>query len=123
MTNTLEFSSNWNGKLHTTIFHTLRRSGRFQVGDRVEVYLNKKLLGAAECVHKVMYRDILEVPVTVCYLDTGYNQAETENILAQMYKEDPTGKIIYGDLFKWMQTTAEKKALKQTIVHQTTLAL
>lgn len=123
MTNTLEFSTNWNGKLHTTVFHTLRRSARYEVGDTVEVYLEKKLLGAAQCITKTRYTDITHVPEAVCFLDTGYGQAETENILARMYKEDPAGKPLYGYLFKWTATTAEKKALKQTVIHQTALAL
>jgi len=123
MTHALEFSTNWNGKLHTTVFHTLRRSARFEVGDRVEVYLEKKLLGVAECISKTRYADINAVPEPLCYLDTGYSRQETENILARMYKEDPAGKPIYGYLFKWMQTTAEKKGLKQTVIHQTALAL
>lgn len=121
--NTLEFSTNWNGKLHTTIFHTLRRSGRFEVGDRVEVYLGKNLLGVAQCISKTRYTDVLAVPETICFLDTGYGQAETGNIVARMYKEDPAGKPIYGYLFKWMQTTAEKRNIKRFVDHQTILAL
>lgn len=123
MTLTLDFSTNWNGKLHTAVFHTLRRTSRYQVGDRVEVYLKDKLLGVAECIGKARYDDINHVPEPLCYLDTGYNQAETENILAQMYKCDPAGMPIYGYLFKWKQETGEKKNLKQTVHHQTTLAL
>lgn len=115
MDNALDFSTNWNGKLHTAIFHTLRRSGRFNVGDRVDVTLNGDLLGAAECIHKTRYADIQQVPDTVCYLDTGYNQAETENILARMYKDDPAGKPIYGYLFKFLGTTTNRKALKRTV--------
>lgn len=115
MINTLEFSTNWNGKLHTTIFHTLRRSARYEVGDRVEVYMNKKLLGVAQCISKTRYTDITQVPETVCYLDTGYSREETENILARMYKEDPAGKPIYGYLFKWMQGTGERTGLKQVV--------
>ena len=115
MDNKLDFSTNWNGKLHTTIFHTLRRSGRFSVGDRVEATLNGSLLGVVECINKTRYDDIRHVPDTICYLDTGYNQAETENILAQMYKDDPTGKPIYGYLFKFLQSTSHRKNLKRTV--------
>lgn len=123
MTHTLEFSTNWNGKLHTSIFHTLRRTARYNVGDRVEVHLGGKLLGVAECISKIRYDNISHVPEPLCYLDTGYNQAETENILAQMYKCDPAGMSIYGYLFKWKQATGEKKALKAVVNHQTTLQL
>ena len=120
----LEFSTNWNGKLHCRIFHTLRRSARFELGEVVEVYLQGNLLGSAMCIGKHLYADTKSIPEPICYLDTGYNRAETENILSTMYKVDPAGMPIYGYLFKWNDSaTTHRKELKRVVAHQTELAL
>lgn len=116
MSKQLEFSTNWNGKLHCTIWHTLRRTARFDVGDRVEISIKGKLLGVAECIMKIRYPNMATIPEEICLLDTGYGQAETQSILQRMYKdEDPALVPIYGYLFKWMQTTGEKNNLKKTV--------
>lgn len=116
MTPTLDFSTNWNGKLHCQIFHTIRRSGRFDVGQLVEVYLKENLLGTAQCVAKTRYPNASSIPEVICLLDTGYGSSETQTILARMYKdEDPDLVPIYGYLFKWQQTTAKKTELKPVV--------
>lgn len=116
MTRILEFSSNWNGKLQCQIFHTLRRSSRFDVGDKAEVHLNGKLLGVAECISKERYANASSIPETICYLDTGYSKPETITILGRMYKtEDPDIMPIYGYLFEYVRITAEKKNLKPVV--------
>lgn len=116
MSKNLSFSQNWNGKLHTTVFHTLRRSSRFEVGDIVEIYLNDKLLGSATCISKTRYNNAANIPEEICFLDTGYGNAETQGILSKMYKDEDSGlAVIYGYLFKWIQTTGERKSLKKAV--------
>lgn len=116
MSKALEFSSNWNGKLQCQIFHTLRRTSRFEVGDKAEISLNGKLLGVALCVSKERYANASSIPETICYLDTGYSKQETTTILGRMYKtDDPDIMPIYGYLFEWIQTTAEKTNLKPVV--------
>lgn len=116
MNKTLDFSTNWNGKLHCSIWHTLRRTSRFDIGDRVGVYLGGKYLGVAECIHKNRYSNASVIPEEICLLDTGYGSAETQSILQRMYKdEDPALVPIYGYLFKWLQTTSEKRQMKHTV--------
>lgn len=113
--NTLDFSTNWNNKLLCPIFHTLRLSGRFNVGDRVEVYLKSRLLGVAECVAKTHYPNFGGINPDLCYLDTGYNAQKTLGILQQMYQQvDFQTQAIYGYLFRWCQTTANYSELGNT---------
>lgn len=115
MSNKLEFSTNWNGKLHTVVFSTLRATARFEIGDRVEVMLEGKYLGLAECIYKHRYSHIYEIPEALCFLDTGYNQEETGNIVARMYKTAATNQPLYYYLFKWIQTANAKKDLKRQV--------
>lgn len=116
MSKQLDFSTNWNGKLHCSIWHTLRRSSRFDVGDRAEVRIKDKLLGVAECILKTRYPNAASIPEEICLLDTGYGHAETMSILQRMYKDDDPELVpIYGYLFRWLQTTGERKELKQTV--------
>ncbi len=116
MAKQLEFSMNWNGKLHCNIWHTLRRTSRFDVGDKVEIVIKGKVLGNAECILKTRYQNSASIPEDICLLDTGYGPDETRSILARMYKdEDPELVPIYGYLFKWIQVTGEQKSLKKMV--------
>lgn len=119
MAKTLDFSTNWNGKLHCGIFHTLRRSGRFEVGDIAEVTMKDKYLGAAECIQRIRYSSAEDIPETICFLDTGYGKQETLSIIERMYSdtkgEDKHLVGMYGYLFKWRQVTTEQKQLKKTV--------
>ena len=81
----LEFSYNWNNKLSCKAFTTLRLSDRFNIGDKVEVYLLLRKLGTADVVNKIKIQ-FGKISDTVAYLDTGYNAAECRNILQRMYK-------------------------------------
>jgi hypothetical protein len=111
--NILDFNYNWNNKLTADIFSTLRLSARFDVGDIVEVHLNGKHLGNAECIHKEATSARL-LSDAQCLLDTGYFYTETLEILKRMYKGiDLDAKPIYYYLFKWKQTTGHRTALVQ----------
>ena len=85
MTNSLDFSHNWNQKLYATYFTTLRLSGRHAVGDRVEVYLKKECLGAAVIIDKKEIR-LAQINDWMAMLDTGYPAKETRTILETMYR-------------------------------------
>lgn len=85
-TKSLEFSFNWNNKLNCRAFTTIRISDRFNVGDRVGVYLKHRHMGTAEINAKI--------PITfggisdqVALLDTGYHRDKCQQILQKMYKE------------------------------------
>lgn len=116
MNKSLDFSTNWNGKLHCKIWHTLRRSARFEIGDKTEVTINGKLLGVAKCISKIRYDNAEQIPETICILDTGYSKSETQTILKKMYAySDPETMPIYGYLFTWVAITAEKTNLKKDV--------
>lgn len=125
MAKSLDFSTNWNGKLHCNIFHTLRRSGRFEIGDVAEVTMKGLYLGVAECIQRTRYSSAEDIPETICLLDTGYGKKETLSIIECMYSgtagEDKHLVGMYGYLFKWRQVTTNQKALKKSI--QTALAI
>jgi hypothetical protein len=84
MEKSLDFSFNWNNKLYTDYFTTLRLSGRFEVGDKVEVFLNKTCLGVVEIIDKrATFLD--KISDWMAMLDTGYNAEQTRGILQKMY--------------------------------------
>lgn len=80
----LEFSTNWNNKLDCTYFTTLRLSGRFSVGDKIEVWEKKTFKGEAQVVKKIalLLKDISDI---MAYLDTGYSAEETRSIIKKIY--------------------------------------
>lgn len=89
MDNNLEFTYNWNNKLDCKYFHTLRLSGRWEVGQTCEVFLQKQMIGTAKLMSKVRYENFNAIPDHICYLDTGYDKSNTIRILRQMYKNSP----------------------------------
>lgn len=80
----LEFSTNWNNKLDCTYFTTLRLSGRFSVGDTIEIWLKKQFKGEGKVVKKrtINLKDISDI---MAYLDTGYSAEETRDIIKKMH--------------------------------------
>ena|SRR3990167_6083364 len=83
---TLNFSYNWNKKLDCNFFTTLRLSNRFQVGEIVEVRLKKERRNNSQIVSKKCFY-IEQLDEFTAALDTGYNRADTIDILRRMYKD------------------------------------
>ena len=81
----LAFSNNWNNKLGCDFFTTLRLSGRFEKGQRVEIWLGETNLGIAEIRDKRSLK-IEHINDFIAGIDTGYPPQETIEILKQMYK-------------------------------------
>lgn len=101
----LKFSYNWNKKLDSTFFTTLRLSGRFNIADEVNILLTEKKetknKGLAICRGKK--RLFLEqINEYIAGLDTGYNAAECKNIIKRMYPKVTDWKTqpIYFYLFQ-----------------------
>lgn len=85
----LKFSTNWNGKLWTDFFTTLRlfNEKKYFVGGKFEIWQGQSYL------HKAIVVEVRKIKMSqlndwICYLDTGYGLAETQNILKKMYKEN-----------------------------------
>ncbi len=85
--NLINFSYNWNGKLSTGVFTTLRlhNPGKYIVGNDYQIQLKGKAIAAATLISKFVVR-LDQLTDYVCYLDTGYSKAETLTILQRMYK-------------------------------------
>lgn len=82
---TLEFSHNWNNKLQCTAFTTLRLSDRFQIGDKVDIYLKHRRLGTGVVTGKIP-TTFHAITDGVAYIDTGYPALKCREILQTMYK-------------------------------------
>jgi len=81
----LSFSYNWNNKFGCTAFTSLRLSGRFNKGDKVEIVLKRVVLGQAEIVGKSKLK-MADMSDFIAYLDTGYDKVKCKDILETMYK-------------------------------------
>lgn len=83
--NQLQFTTNWNNKLHCKAFTTLRLlSPRYNVGNVFDVRLRGDHLGNAQVVCATPIR-LKELTDHICYLDTGYNAEHTRGIIRKMY--------------------------------------
>jgi len=87
--NTIRFTQNWASKLNNEkYFTTLRLSkGFYKVGETVQIELKSKIIGTAK-IKTVNVSDIDKLPDLICFMDTGYNQAETQIILKRIYPNE-----------------------------------
>ena len=82
---TLDFSYNWNNKLSSTFFTTLRLlSPKYQVGKTFQVRLKGKDLCIVQCVDFKMLM-IDDINSYIAGLDTGYSVPECKSIIKKMY--------------------------------------
>jgi hypothetical protein len=98
----LEFSQNWNNKLSCTAFTTLRLSGRFEVGDEVDIYLKKSKKGTATVLDKKAIK-LHQINEFIANIDTGYSTKECQNIIRKLYADvkDWDTQIIFLYLLKY----------------------
>lgn len=99
---TISFSYNWNNKLQSKFFTTIRalNPGKYRVGIKHEVVFKGDRIGIAEVVSvKAIYgRDINEY---IAGLDTGYSVDDTLKILSRMYKCDASTKQFSFVLYRF----------------------
>lgn len=100
----LRFSYNWNNKLCSKYWTTLRlyNPKKYVVNTTFQVYLNSEYLGIAE-LKGVRKTKSSKLNAFVCGIDTGYSVAETQKILNRMYggKEETVGLGLM--LFRWVK--------------------
>lgn len=61
------------------------------------------MLGTVKCLSKTRFDQVNNIPDALCYLDTGYDKANTIKILRTMYKmPDIDTKPIYGYVFGYI---------------------
>lgn len=84
----INFSYNWNNKLHCKAFTTirLRNVNKYQIGKEYNILLKKQLLKSAviEDIKTIYFNQINEF---IARVDTGYSAFETKNILKKMYSK------------------------------------
>ena len=84
----INFSYNWNNKLHCKSFTTirLRNVNKYQIGKEYNILLKKQLLKSAviEDIKTIYFNQINEF---IARVDTGYSAFETKNILKKMYSK------------------------------------
>lgn len=81
----INFSFNWNKKLDCKAFTTIRLSGKYNIGEKIEVRLKKALHCYGEIIDKKNF-NIEKITDWIAYLDTGYDRTECIKILQTMYK-------------------------------------
>jgi len=84
--NNLKFSYNWNGKLSTGAFTTLRlfNEKKYVTGFVYRVYLKDEFLGMAKLVG-IRRTRLYMLNEFVARLDTGYSLAKCQQIIERMY--------------------------------------
>jgi hypothetical protein len=85
--NIIRFSYNWNGKLNNRVFTTIRlhSSKKYRAGQTFHIELKGKVILTATIIDKYI-TTLTDLTDYVCYLDTGYNKADTLGIFRRMYK-------------------------------------
>jgi len=87
MENKINFSYNWNKKLYTHYFTTIRlKSDKFKIGNPYKIFLTEKFCYEGLCID-IRNCKIDELPEYTCYLDTGYSKHETIKMLKTMYSK------------------------------------
>lgn len=81
---TINFSFDWNKKLNSNYFTTLRLTDRYYVGETVRISLKDDFLFFGIIVRKKQLM-INNINPFVAGLDTGYSVDECKNILKKMY--------------------------------------
>lgn len=113
---TLPFSNNWNGKLNCDCFTTIRLHNpkKYYKGAQINVTLKGQPKGIYEVVDlKEIY--LHQISNWIALLDTGYNAAETQRMIKNMYKNIP--------LINWETQLLSYVLLKKISNEQNTLDL
>jgi len=110
--NVIRFSFNWNGKLNNRAFTTIRvhNPNRYTIGKTYQIELNGQHKGKATLQDKRVLRAD-QLNSFICYLDTGYSQAETLNILKRMYKNMDLQTALF-DFCLLVYTKPDKQEIK-----------
>ena len=86
MDSTINFQTNWNGKLDCKCFTTFRLSGgKYRIGGTYEIQLKGKYVKVARCIDKKTLR-LDQVNEWSARIDTGYSLEEFCKLVTTMYK-------------------------------------
>lgn len=92
---TIDFSQNWNNKLFTDCFTTIRLSDKYRFSQECMVSLNGLQLFKAM---PIGWKQTAQLDDYTAYLDTGYDAKATHSLLDIMYQKKVQTMYVY--LFK-----------------------
>jgi len=109
----IQFSYNWNNKLENKAFTTIRlhNPAKYVTGENYTIQLNETEKGTAILTDKRTLK-IDQLNEFICHIDTGYNKAQTIEILQRMYKNTDLNKQLF-DLCLLVYCKPEKQPPKQ----------
>ena len=83
----VNFSYNWNGKLHCKCFPTIRlhNAAKYQVGKHLDVHYTNRYLGLGVIRHVTVFT-IDKMTAAMALIDTGYALDEQKKLMNTMYK-------------------------------------
>ena len=83
----LDFSHNWNGKLHGKAFTSIRlwNERKYQIDKEYDIYLNGFRRGRAKLISLKRIK-IHQINEHIARLDTGYSAVECRELIRKMYK-------------------------------------
>lgn len=85
--NNINFSTNWNNKLCTNKFTTIRLSAtKYKKECYYEVFLGNERIGVVKVLEVIRFH-ATQLPRITANLDTGYTKEETLRIISTMYKK------------------------------------
>lgn len=85
---TINFSYNWNKKLHNEAFTTIRLHNptKYQVDEEYLVKLDKSFMARTVKVIEIRTFKLDKLNEFIARLDTGYSHVECEKLIRTMYK-------------------------------------
>lgn len=107
----IKFSYNWNNKLDSNYFTTIRRYNpdKYHLGAVHSVMLKTKGRWVT-CYNKARIIDVKMLKLSqiadnpwICGLDTGYSQKETESIFRKMYEDLTEESLFSYVLYKYIR--------------------
>lgn len=108
----VHFSYNWNKKLGCRAFTSLRLSGRFNKGDKVEIVLKREVIGQAEVIGKSKLK-LADISDFIAYLDTGYDKEKCQDILRKMYKDNTEADWEKQDIYFYLFVMYRRNGVKE----------
>ena len=94
MTNKINFLKNWNNKLSSDIFTTIRKhNDYFKEGQDYMIFLDGNPVFSA-CLQNKFTASLSTIPSTIIMTDTGYTYDKSIEIFRRMHKKEDTQDVL-----------------------------
>jgi len=92
--NKIHFSKNWNNKLFSDLFTTIRKhNDYFKEGQDYMIFLDGKPVFSA-CLYNKFTATLSTIPSTIIMTDTGYTLDKSIEIFRRMHKKEDTQDVL-----------------------------